>query len=40
LPQGCFQRQLRIPPGAYGDVRRTLDKGCLIVTLRKLTPVG
>jgi HSP20 family protein len=40
LPQGCFQRLLRIPPGAYGEVRRTLASGCLIVTLRKLNPVG
>jgi HSP20 family protein len=38
LPQGSFQRRLPIPPGAYGEVRRTLANGCLIVTLRKLDP--
>jgi HSP20 family molecular chaperone IbpA len=35
LPQGCFQRQLRIPPGAYDDIRRSAVNGCLVVTLRK-----
>ncbi len=36
LPQGCFRRRLRIPPGAYDDVRRASANGCLVVTLRKL----
>lgn len=35
LPQGCFQRQVRLPPGAYGEIRRTMENGCLIVTLQK-----
>jgi HSP20 family molecular chaperone IbpA len=39
LPQGCFRRRVRIPPGTYDDVERTLSNGCLIVTLRK-TPGG
>jgi HSP20 family molecular chaperone IbpA len=39
LPQGCFQRRLPIPPGAYDDVRRLAANGCLVVTLRKHTPV-
>jgi HSP20 family protein len=39
LPQGCFQRRLRLPPGAYDDVRRTSANGCLVVTLRKHNPV-
>jgi HSP20 family protein len=37
LPQGCFKRQLRLPPGAYGDVRSSIVNGCLVVTLRKIT---
>jgi len=37
LPQGCFKRQLRLPPGAYGEIRSLMDKGCLIVTLRKFS---
>ena len=36
LPQGCFQRRLRIPPGAYDNVHRTSVNGCLIVALHKL----
>jgi HSP20 family molecular chaperone IbpA len=39
LPQGCFQRRLRIPPGAYDDIRRASANGCLVVTLRKHNPV-
>jgi HSP20 family protein len=35
LPQGCFRRQLRIPPGTYGDIHRAAINGCLVVTLRK-----
>jgi HSP20 family protein len=35
LPQGCFRRQLRLPPGSYGDVRSSMANGCLSVTLRK-----
>lgn len=35
LPQGCFQRQLRIPSGVYDDIRRGVAHGCLIVTLHK-----
>jgi HSP20 family protein len=37
LPQGCFKRRLRIPPGAYGDIRRSSANGCLVVTLSKLS---
>ncbi len=37
LPQGYFKRQLRLPPGSYGEIRSAIDKGCLIVTLRKFT---
>ena len=35
LPRGRFRRQLRLPPGAYDDVRRGMAHGCLILTLRK-----
>lgn len=35
LPQGCFERQLRLPPGRYGEIRRGAANGCLVVTLRK-----
>lgn len=38
LPQGCFQRQVRVPPGRYDDVRRSFSNGCLVVTLRKHIP--
>jgi HSP20 family protein len=37
LPQGCFKRQLRLPPGAYGEVRSSMADGCLIITLRKIS---
>jgi HSP20 family molecular chaperone IbpA len=35
LPQGCFQRQVHIPPGEYDDIHRSGANGCLVVTLRK-----
>ncbi len=35
LPQGCFKRRLRIPPGIYDKISRTSSDGCLIVTLHK-----
>jgi HSP20 family molecular chaperone IbpA len=38
LPQGCFERRVRIPAGAYGDVRRSSANGCLVVTLHKHIP--
>jgi HSP20 family protein len=37
LPQGCFQRQLRLPPGSYDEIRRSAVNGCLVVTLRKIS---
>jgi HSP20 family protein len=36
LPQGCYQRQLQVPPGSYDDIRRSAVNGCLVVTLRKV----
>src|SRR3984885_7981141 len=35
LPQGQFFRQLRLPPGRYNGVRRTVADGCLVITLQK-----
>ena len=35
LPQGCFQRQVPLPSGRYGEVRRTVANGCLVVSLNK-----
>jgi HSP20 family protein len=36
LPQGRFERRVRIPAGRYGDVHRSSVDGCLVITLRKL----
>jgi HSP20 family molecular chaperone IbpA len=38
LPQGRFERRLRLPPGRYSDIRRTFADGCLLVVLRKAEP--
>ena len=35
LPQGRFERRLRLPAGAYSDVRRMAAAGCLVISLRK-----
>ena len=35
LPQGRFERRLRLPAGAYRDVRRVAVAGCLMIILRK-----
>ena len=35
LPQGRFERQVALPPGVYGEVRRFEANGCLVVTLAK-----
>jgi HSP20 family protein len=36
LPQGRFERRVRIPAGRYGDVRRASVDGCLVISLRKV----
>jgi HSP20 family protein len=36
LPQGRFERRLRLPPGRYGDVQRGYVHGCFVVTLTKV----
>ena len=35
LPQGRFERRLRLPTGRYSDVRRKFADGCLLVLLCK-----
>lgn len=35
LPQGRFERRLRLPAGRYGNVERRSVDGCLLITLTK-----
>ena len=35
LPQGRFERRLRLPAGYYSDIRRSAVDGCLVITLQK-----
>ena len=35
LPQGRFERRVMLPAGRYDGVRRAMDKGCLVIALRK-----
>ena len=35
LPQGRFERRVRLPAGRYGAVRRSAADGCLLVSLQK-----
>jgi HSP20 family protein len=35
LPQGRFERRLRLPPGRYTSIERTAANGCLQITLTK-----
>jgi HSP20 family protein len=35
LPQGRFERRIRLPPGRYSGVRRAVVDGCLLITLQK-----
>jgi HSP20 family protein len=35
LPQGRFERRVRLPAGAYNDIRRCASDGCLLITLQK-----
>ena len=35
LPQGRFERRIRLPAGRYSDVRRTSLDGCLLIKLEK-----
>jgi HSP20 family protein len=36
LPQGRFERRVRLPAGRYSAVRRSAVDGCLLITLQKL----
>ena len=36
LPQGRFERRVRLPAGRYDDVRRTAVNGCLVIALHKM----
>lgn len=35
LPQGRFERRLRLPPGRYSNISRSAANGCLLVSLQK-----
>jgi HSP20 family molecular chaperone IbpA len=35
LPQGRFERRVRLPGGRYSTVRRSAADGCLLITLQK-----
>ena len=35
LPQGRFERRLRLPPGRYGVVRHSIADGCLMIVVEK-----
>jgi HSP20 family molecular chaperone IbpA len=35
LPQGHFERRVRLPSGRYAAVRRTTSHGCVLITLEK-----
>jgi HSP20 family protein len=39
LPQGRFERRVRLPPGPYSSVHRTMVDGCLQITLEKTGPL-
>jgi HSP20 family protein len=35
LPQGRFERRVRLPAGRYASVRQAMANGCLLITLEK-----
>lgn len=35
LPQGRFERRVRLPGGRYGAVHRAAVQGCVLITLQK-----
>ncbi len=35
LPQGRFERRIRLPAGRYNAVHRSAADGCLVITLEK-----
>ncbi len=38
LPQGRFERRVRLPAGRYSAVQRAACDGCLVITLQKAGP--
>jgi HSP20 family molecular chaperone IbpA len=40
LPQGRFERRVRLPAGRYDSVHRSAADGCLVITLRKSGAFG
>lgn len=38
LPQGRFERRVRLPPGRYAAIERSATHGCLMITLKKSEP--
>jgi HSP20 family protein len=36
LPQGRFERRVRLPAGRYASVRQGMANGCLLITLEKV----
>jgi HSP20 family protein len=40
LPQGRFERRIRLPAGRYNAVHRTSSNGCLLITLQKSEAVN
>jgi HSP20 family molecular chaperone IbpA len=35
LPQGRFERRVRLPAGRYAAVHRAMSHGCILITLEK-----
>jgi HSP20 family molecular chaperone IbpA len=35
LPQGRFERRIRLPAGRYNTIHRSASNGCLLITLQK-----
>jgi HSP20 family molecular chaperone IbpA len=40
LPQGRFERRIRLPAGRYGAVHRSAADGCLLIALLKSGAAG
>lgn len=40
LPQGRFERRIRLPAGRYVAVHRTTANGCVLITLEKAGIIG
>ena len=40
LPQGPFERRVKLPPGRYSGITRSASDGCLIIALEKSEASG